>query len=156
MELFARVANIRLLHVPFRGGAEALNEVLGKRIDIMLDPPAILIEHVKNGSLRALATTSIDRFPDLPDVPTVAESGFPGFDVSSWFGVLAPANLPIAISQRLDRELKAIVVQTDVQQRLRALGMIPAVSGAEDFKTQLAAEIAKWRSVVAEARIEQI
>ena len=156
IELFARMANIRLQHVPFRGGAQALNEVLGKRIDFMLDPPAILIEHVKNGSLRALATTSGDRFADLPDVPSVAESGFPDFDVSSWFGVLGPADLPIAILQRLDRESKAIVEQPEVQQRFRALGMMAAVSGPEAFKAQLAAEIAKWRSVVAETRIEQI
>jgi tripartite-type tricarboxylate transporter receptor subunit TctC len=156
IELLAHMANVRLQHVPFRGGAEALNEVLGKRIDFMLDPPAILIEHIKDGSLRALATTSIDRFPDLPDVPTVAESGFPDFDVSSWFGVLGPADLPAKILQRLDGELKATVAQAEVQGHLRALGMIVAVSSPETFTTQLTAEIAKWRSVVAEAGIAQI
>lgn len=156
IELFARMANVKLQHVPFRGGAQALTEVLAKRIDFMIDPPIIFLQHIKEDRLRPLATTSIKRFSDLPDVPTIAESGFPNFDVSSWFGLLGPAGLPEPIVSRLNLEMAGILANPDIQKRLRGIGIVPASSSPDEFKTLVTGTIAKWTSVIADAQIERI
>ena len=156
VELFARMANIKLQHVPYRGGAQALTEVLAKRIDFMLDPPIIFLEHIKDGRLRPLATTSIKRFSDLPDVPTIAEAGFPNFDISSWFGLLGPKGVSDVIVSRLNLEIAGILANPGIQERLRALGTVPAPSSPDEFKSLIAATIEKWKSVIAEAQIERI
>ena len=109
IELFARLAKIRLQHVPYRGGAQALIDVLGKRIDFMIDPPIILLEHIQAGHLRPLATTGATRFEGLPEVPTIAEQGFDGFAVSSWFGLLGPAGMPEQIVTRVNTEVAALL-----------------------------------------------
>jgi len=156
IELYARTMKIKLQHVPYRGGAQALNELLGQRIDFILDPPIIYLEHIKAGKLRPLATTSIKRFSGLPEVPTLAETGAPNFDVSSWFGVLGPAGLPNAVVTRLNADIAAVVAQPDIQERLRALGNVPASSSPDEFKALISGTIAKWTSVIADAHIERI
>lgn len=156
IELFARMAKIKLQHVPYRGGAQALTDVLGKRIDFMLDPPIIFLEHIQAGRLRPLATTGDKRFDGLTDVPTVAESGFDGFAVSSWFGLLGPAGLPDDVVTRLNGEVAAILAQADIRQRLRTLGNVPAPSTPAAFRALVAGTIAKWVTVIDEAQIERI
>jgi tripartite-type tricarboxylate transporter receptor subunit TctC len=156
IELFARMAKVKLQHVPYRGGAQALTDVLGKRIDFMLDPPIIFLEHIQAGRLRPLATTGAKRFAGLPDVPTVAEQGFDGFAVSSWFGLLGPAGMPEPIVTRLNTEIANVLAQADIQRRLQVLGNVPAASSPAAFAALIADTIVKWSSVIEQAQIERI
>ena len=130
--------------------------MLGKRIDFMLDPPIILLEHIQAGHLRPLATTGARRFEGLPEVPTIAEQGFDGFAVSSWFGLLGPAGMPEPVVTRLNTEVAAILAQADIQRRLRTLGNIPASSSPAAFRALIADTIAKWSSLIVEAGIARI
>jgi tripartite-type tricarboxylate transporter receptor subunit TctC len=156
VELFARTANIRVQLVPYRGSPQAVADLLGKRLDFMLDPPTAHLAAIKSGQLRALATTGATRFFALPDVPTVAEGGFPDFVIGSWQGVVGPAGLPDAIVKRLNSELAAIVSEPTVVERLKALGNDPKSSTPDAFRSRVAADIDKWTKVVSVANIERI
>jgi tripartite-type tricarboxylate transporter receptor subunit TctC len=156
MELLAQSANIKFQHVPYRGGAPALTDLLGKRIDLMLDPPTILLEQVKSGNVRILAVTTGTRAPALPDIPTIAEAGVASFDVQGWVGLVGPAGLPEAIVKRLNSEIAAVLNEPAVAERIRALGNEPAPSSPDKFRARLASDIAKWTSVIAAAKIERI
>jgi tripartite-type tricarboxylate transporter receptor subunit TctC len=156
MELLAQSANVTFQHVPYRGGAQALTELLGKRIDLMLDPPTILLEQVKSGNVRILAVTTGARAPALLDIPTIAETGFPGFDVAGWVGLVGPAGIPDAVATRLNAEVSAVLNEPAVAERLRAIGNEPAASSPDKLKARLASDIAKWTSVIAAAKIERI
>jgi tripartite-type tricarboxylate transporter receptor subunit TctC len=156
MELLAQSANVKLQHVPYRGGAQALIDLLGKRIDFMLDPPTILVEQVKTGNVRILAVSTMARAPVLPDTPTIAEVGFPGFDVAGWVGLVGPKDLPDSIVQRLNSEIAAVLSEPAVGDRIRALGNEPAPSSPDRLRARLASDIAKWMSVIATANIERI
>jgi tripartite-type tricarboxylate transporter receptor subunit TctC len=156
VELFAREANITLQHVPYRGSAPAAIDLIAKRLDFMMDPAAALIEHVRDGRLRALAVTSAARFFALPEVPTVTASGVPGYVVTSWQGLLAPAMLPDAILDRLNAEVTAALKEPAVAERLRALGNEPRPSSPQEFKARMAADIAKWTAVVDSSGFERI
>jgi tripartite-type tricarboxylate transporter receptor subunit TctC len=156
MELFAQSAKVKFQHVPYRGGALALADLLGKRIDFMLDPPTILVEQVKTGNVRILAVSTAARAPVLPDTPTIAEAGFPGFDVAGWVGLVGPKGLPDSIVQRLNSEIAAVLSEPVVADRIRALGNEPAPSSPDALRARLASDIAKWMSVIAAANIERI
>lgn len=156
LEHFSRLAGVRIQQVPFRGGAMALTELLGKRIDFLIDPPIVLLETIKAGKLHAIAVTGPTRFSGLPEVATIAEAGFPGFGVTSWMGVVGPAKLPDAIVTRLNAEIAGLVAEPAVAQRIRALGSEPAPGRPEQFKALIAADIARWTKVVADAGIERI
>ena len=156
MEHFARVANIKLQHVPFRGGAPAITELLGKRIDFIAEPPAALVELVRNGQLRAVAVTGGKRFFSLPEAPTVAESGFPGFVITGWQGLLAPANIPDPVLRRLHAVLADVLKEPATIEEPRKLGNDPVPMSPGEFKSRLAAEVETWTKVIAEANIERI
>jgi len=156
MELLAQLANVKFQHVPYRGGAQALTELLGKRIDLMLDPPTILVEQVKAGKVRILAVSTGARSSALPEIPTIAEAGFPGFDVAGWVGLVGPAGLSEAVVRRLNAETAAVLNEQAVAERIRAIGNEPAPSSPDTFKSRLASDIAKWTSVIANAKIERI
>ena len=155
MELFAKTAHIRLQHIPYRGGAPAITDLLGKRVDLVIDPPTALVQHVSEGRLRALAVTADHRFFSLPNVPTIAESGFSGFAVSAYQGVAGPAGLPVALAQKLNGELAKILAEPNVIDQLRRIGNEPRPSTPDQFKARLAADIAKWSAVVADANIDR-
>jgi tripartite-type tricarboxylate transporter receptor subunit TctC len=121
-----------------------------------MDPPAALLEYVRAGRLRALAVTGSTHFFALPDVPTIAESGLPGYRVTAWQGLIAPAGLPDAILRRLNTEVVAILKETDVAARLRTLGNEPKPTTPEEFKARMAADIAKWTAVVESTGFERI
>lgn len=155
-ELLAQRAGVKLVHVPFRGGAQAVVEVLGRRIDFMIDPPLSMIEHLKSGKFRALAITKTTRFSGLPDTPTVAESGFPNFDVGAWFALAAPAGIPDAIVQRLNAATREVLADTSVRERLLTLGAEAKSSSPNELADLIAADIKKWSDVIEKAGIERI
>ena len=156
VELFARVANIRVQLVPYRGSPQAVADLLGKRLDFMLDPPTAHLEAIKSGQLRALATTGSSRFFALPDVPTVAEQGIKDFVIGSWQGVIGPAGLPDDIVKRLNKDVAAVLAEPAVVARLKALGNDPKPSTPDEFKSRVVSDIDKWTKVIAAANIERI
>jgi tripartite-type tricarboxylate transporter receptor subunit TctC len=156
MELFAKMAGLRLQHIPYRGGAPAITDLLAQRIDLLLDPPTALIQHIGDGRLRALAETGRDRFFSFPDVPTIAEAGFPSFAVSAFQGIAAPAGLPGPALLRLNGEIAAVLSDPAVVEKLRKLGNNPAPSSPEQFKARLIADIAQWSKLIADANIDRI
>ncbi len=156
IEYLSRLAGIKIQVVPFRGGNQALTELLGKRIDFLIDPPVALIGQIKSGALHAIGVTGGARFPSLPEIGTVAEAGFPGFSVTSWMGVIGPAKLPPEITARLNAEINALVAEPAVAARIRALGSEPKSGPPEQFKERIAADVARWTKVIADAGIERI
>ena len=156
VEQLAQQAKVHFQHVPYRGGAQALTELLGRRIDFMVDPAIILLEHVRSGKVRILAVTTATRSGELPNIPTVAEAGFPGFDVSGWMGLVAPAGLPDSIVARLNSELSGLLAEPTVIERFRALGNEPRPSSPDKLKVRINDEIAKWNAVIDAAKIARI
>jgi tripartite-type tricarboxylate transporter receptor subunit TctC len=156
VEYLAQQAKVRFQYVPYRSGAQALTELLGKRIDFMVDPAIILLEHVRSGNVRILAVTTATRSSELPNIPTIAEAGFPAFDVSGWMGLVAPAGLPTSIVARLNFELTGLLAEPIIIERLRALGNEPRPSGPDQLKGRIGEEISKWTAVIDAARIARI
>jgi tripartite-type tricarboxylate transporter receptor subunit TctC len=156
IELFAKETKIKLQHVPYRGSAPAAIDLIGKRLDFMMDPPAALMQFVKEGRLRPIAVTGANRFFSVPDVPTIAEAAVPGYLVTAWQGLVAPAGLPPAIVNRLNAEVTGILKEPAVMERLRALGNEPKPTTPDEFKARMAADIAKWTAVVDGGSFERI
>jgi tripartite-type tricarboxylate transporter receptor subunit TctC len=156
MASLAKSAGIALQHVPFRGGPQALTEVLAERIDLFVDAPITLIDHIKAGSLRALAVTPHERSAWLPAVPTVAECGFSDFDVRGWMGLVAPAGLPAVILRAYQTELAKILKETDVVERFKALGTDVRAVTADEFRSRIDGDIERWTKVIADTGIERI
>jgi len=154
-ELLAGIANIKLQHVPYRGGMPAITDLLGKRLDLVIDQPTALLEFIRDGRLRALAVTGSNRFFGLPDVMTVSEAGFPGYDVTSWQGLAGPAGLAPTVMDRLNSELAGILAEPQFGERLRVLGDEPKISTGDAFRARVANDIDVWKKVVAAANIEQ-
>jgi len=150
-ELFKVMAGVEMTHVPYKGSAPALQDLLGGQVQLMFDnlPPSL--PQIKAGKLRALGVTTAARSPALPDVPTIAESGLPGFESSSWFGVLAPAGTPPAIIAKLNAEIAKWLATPEAKDRLVAIGANGAGGSPEDFAKHIAAETAKWAKVVKES-----
>jgi tripartite-type tricarboxylate transporter receptor subunit TctC len=156
IELFALQTKIKVLHVPFRGSSPAVMELVGNRLDFMMDPPATMMEFIKNGKLRALAVSSAKEYFALPSAPTVAESGVKGFDVSAWQGLIAPAGLPEPIVNRLNAEVVNILKDPATVERLHTFGNEPAPSTPAEFKKRLVDDIAKWTMVAEQIHFEKI
>jgi len=147
-ELFKYMANVQIVHVPYKGGGPALADVAGGHLPIFFGTMTLTRDLVKSGRLRALATTSAARSPSWPELPTVAESGVPGFEVSAWYGVLAPAGTPRPVIDRLSGELIKMVRNREVRDGLLAQGSDPVGSTPEEFARHLRNEIDKWAKVV--------
>jgi tripartite-type tricarboxylate transporter receptor subunit TctC len=151
-----RLAGIKIQVVTFRGGNQALTDLLGKRLDFLIDPPIALIGQIKSGALHAIGVTSEKRFAPLSDVGTIAEAGFPGFSVTSWMGMVGPAKLPPDITARLNKEIIALIAEPAVIERIHQLGSDPKGGTPDDFKALIAKDIARWTKVIADAGIERI
>jgi tripartite-type tricarboxylate transporter receptor subunit TctC len=156
IELFALETKIKVQHVPYRGSAPAVTELVAGRLDFMMDPPATMMEFIRNGKLRALAVSSAKPYFALPATPTVAESGVPGFDVSGWQGVVAPAGLAEPIVRRLNAEVVNILKDPTTAERMHTFGNEPAPSTPEAFKQRLVDDIAKWTTVADKIHFEKI
>ena len=153
-ELFKALAGVDLLHVPYKGSPPAHLDLMGGNVDIMFDNIVPVSPHVKQGKLKALAVTTKTRAAALPDVPTMAEAGFPGFEAVAWFGLLAPAGTPKPIVDRLNREVVATLRSPDIKDRLAAMGATTVGDSPEEFGRFMAAESDKWGPIVKRAQIE--
>jgi tripartite-type tricarboxylate transporter receptor subunit TctC len=152
-ELFSQAQKLEMIHVPYKGGAPALTDLIGGQVDMMFSAVSASGPHVKGGRLRALATTGVKPTAGFTELPTVAASGVPGFEVYEWNGLFAPKGTPAAVVERLEKEVRAIVAQPDVQQRLAELGAEPVGSSAADFAAFLKSETAKWSKVIKDGNI---
>lgn len=154
IELFASQAGIRLLHVPYKGSGPALSELLGGQVSTMVDQLTSSIGFIKDGRLRVIAVTAAQRVGALPDVPTLAESGVPGYEASTFLGLLAPAGTPRPVVAKLNAALNKVMALPAVQDRFRALGADPAGSTPEAFGKIIADELVKWRGVAKAANLK--
>src|SRR6267142_4802103 len=154
-ELFKSMAGLEFQTVPFKATPAIITAVKGKDLDGMVEILAPVIPHIKSGSLRALGVTFDHRFAGLPEVPTLAEAGVPGYEASAWNGVAAPAKTPRAIIERLNREISAAVAVPELKQRLQDLGVDARASSPEAMRELLVSETAKWKAVVERAKIEK-
>jgi tripartite-type tricarboxylate transporter receptor subunit TctC len=147
-ELLKSQARLSAVHIPYTGAAPAQLGLLGGQTDFMFDNLASALPQIRGGKLKALAVTTPQRAPALPDVPTMAESGVPGFDVSTWFGVFAPAGTPPAIVARLNEALTAALRTPEMAERLARMGAEPAPTTPQQFAELVARELAKYQKVV--------
>ena len=152
--LFSRITGTQLINVPYKGGPQALTDLIGGQVQVMFGTAAITLTQVRAGRLKPLGVSTAKRSPLLPEVPTIAESGAPGYEMSIWWGVLAPAGMPAAVVDKLYSEIAAILQQPDSQQRLAAEGAEPSPLTSAAFTRLLAAEVAKWQRVAREAGIK--
>ena len=149
MELFKTMANVNLVHIPYKGGSgQMMGDLLGGQVQLasMGFPPAV--PQIKNGRLRAVAVTGLKRSPALPNVPTVDESGLRGFEVSSWYGIFAPAATPKQVVAKVNADMQAILASAEMKSKLDPLGAEPAPGTPEAFARYVRAEIDKWAQVV--------
>jgi tripartite-type tricarboxylate transporter receptor subunit TctC len=137
-----------MTHVPYKGRASAIPDLLGGRVTMMFDNMPSSLPLVKEGKLRALGVTSLKRSPAAPDIPTIAEQGLPGFEAVSWFALFAPAGTPRPVVDRLQSEVKKILLTPDVAKKLTEIGLDPVGSTADELAAWQRAEIAKWAKVV--------
>ena len=151
--LFSRIAGVQLIHVPYKGGAPALTDVMAGQVQLMWGTMPLTLTQVRAGKVKALAVTSAKRSPLLPDTPTIGEAGAPGAEISTWWGILAPAGLPPAILARLNSEIGGMLSQADSSQRLAAEGAEPWPLSSDAFAGVIKSEIEKWARVSREANI---
>lgn len=151
--LLSSTAGLDIRHIPYKGVVAALPDLLAGRLTMMFSPAPIVLSTIRDGRLRALATTSSTRMSLLPDVPTVAESGLPGFDVTVWFGLLAPAGTPAAIVGQLQRETAQVLEISEIREKLTNLGMDVIGNSPEEFAAAVKSETPFWADVIRRARI---
>jgi tripartite-type tricarboxylate transporter receptor subunit TctC len=156
IELFALQTKLKFQHIPFKGSEPAATELVAGRLDFMMDPPASLIGFIRSGKLNALAVSSARSYFALPQTPTIAESGVPGFDVRAWQGLIAPAGLPEPIVRRLNTETVRILQDPATVERMHTFGNEPAPTTPEEFRKRLADDIATWTAVADEIHFEKI
>ncbi|KAA0911725.1 tripartite tricarboxylate transporter substrate binding protein [Pusillimonas sp. ANT_WB101] len=154
-ELLKATTGIDMVHVPYQGGGPMLNDVIGGQIPVGFDNLPSSAGHINAGSLRALAVTSKERWPSFPEVPTMAESGVPGYELSAWFGLLAPAGTPDDIVKKLNVTIAAALKDPEVNNKLAAMGAQPVDNTPKQFAARIKAEVARWIDVVGKNEITQ-
>jgi len=153
-ELLKQVAKIDIVHVPYKGGGPALTDVLAGQVELTFVGAPASMPFIRSGQLRVLAVSTAKRSAALPDVPTVAELGYPGYEVATWYGVLAPARLQVAIANQLSGEIAKVVSAPETRERLLALGIEPVGSTPEQFTAHLKVETARWTPVIHRAGLK--
>jgi len=154
LELLKAKAGVDITHIPYKGSAPAIQDVMGGQVDMMFDTTVVAGPHIESGKLRALAVTSAKRVPSMPNVPTVAESGVPDYEVVSWQAIFAPAGTPKAIVDRLHSEIAKILKEPDMQERIAKLGMQGSEMTTDQITAFQKAEVAKWAQVIKSANIK--
>jgi tripartite-type tricarboxylate transporter receptor subunit TctC len=147
-EQLSGTAQVKMLHVPYKGAAQALTDLMGGRVDMFYSSVPSALAQIKGGKLRAIAVTSKSRSPSLPDVPTVDESGFAGFDATTWFGILAPAKTPQPVIDKLNAEINAALKSPEVGEKIASEGGKPLGGTADTFTALLTADLVKWGGIV--------
>jgi tripartite-type tricarboxylate transporter receptor subunit TctC len=154
-ELLASVINAKLLYVPYKGDATAVTALLGKEIDFIVSPGTAVLGHVKAGTFKAVAVTGSSRWSGMPDVPTVAESGVPGYQVSSWLGIATTAGVPATVVAKLNAAVREAVNVPEVRAKLEQIGGQVRVSSPSEMRDMVASEIAQWSRVIDRTGIER-
>lgn len=152
--LFSHITGAQLINVPYKGGAQALTDLIGGQVQIMFGTAAITLAHIRSGRMKPLGVSTQKRSALLPDVPTLAESGAPGYEMHTCWGVLGPAGMPAAVVSRLNSEMAVILGQPESAKRLEAEGAIPAPLPSAEFTRMLVGEIDKWTRVARDAHIK--
>ena len=153
-ELFASMARIKMNHIPYKGTGPALTDTIAGQTTVLFSSTATSLPHVKSGRLRAIGVTTAKRIPALPDVPTVAESGLPGYEVVLWHGLIGPKGLPRAVVDRINSEVTKALALKETAEQLQNDGVAPAGGTPEQFRAQINKELAIWRKVVADAGVK--
>ncbi len=153
MELLVSMAKISMVHVPYKGGAPSTIATVSGEAQLMFSSIASTLGPIQQGRLRAIAVSTAKRSAVLPNVPTVSEAGLPGYEASSWYGLILPVATPPAIVSRLGNDMTKALESADVKERLVSQGIVPAVGGSEEFRKYIMAEIPKWTKVIRDAKI---
>jgi tripartite-type tricarboxylate transporter receptor subunit TctC len=153
-ELLQGAAGIRLLHVPYKGGGPAIVDVMAGHVDFLFATVLEAVGHLKAGKVKGIAVTSAARSPALPDIPTIAESGYPGFDTGSWIGLLAPAGTPSALVDKISADVRDIISQPEVRQTLISQGATPLSLSPAAFKQRIETDRAKYKQIIQERGIK--
>jgi tripartite-type tricarboxylate transporter receptor subunit TctC len=153
-ELFLHMAGVKMIHVPYRGGGPAMTDLIAGHIQLVFATSQVGLPQVKAGRLRALAVSTPERMSAEPDLPTVAESGVPGYEVTNWHGLIGPKGLPRAVVERLNGEMAKILSLREMEERLQADGMSPAGGTPEQLFEQIRKEVGQWQQVVVRAGIQ--
>jgi tripartite-type tricarboxylate transporter receptor subunit TctC len=154
VEMFKMMTGTDMLHVPYKGLSGALTDLVSGQVQLMFSSAVAMLPQVKAGRLRAIAMTGASRSPAIPDIPTVAEAGVPGYETGSWYGIVAPARTPRAIVERLGHEIAAIARSPEISNRLVSEAVIPVGSTPEEFDAHIRRELARWAEVVRRAKIK--
>jgi tripartite-type tricarboxylate transporter receptor subunit TctC len=152
-ELFRRTAGIDIFAIPYKGGGQAVIDVMAGHVPIFLGAVPVVLPQVKDGRFKALAVTTAKRATAMPEVPTIAETGYPGYEVSNWYGLVAPAGTPRAVIDRLARDAAAIISSREAAKRLGDLGHEAVTSTPDQFGAYIRSEIARWAAVAKETGI---
>jgi tripartite-type tricarboxylate transporter receptor subunit TctC len=153
-ELFKAMTGTYMLHVPYRGSPAAITDLIGGQADLIFDNLSSVGSHVKSGRVRGIGVSGLKRSPTFPDMPTIAESGLPGVDVSSWYAIMAPAKTPPETVAAVAEEVRRILALPDVRQTLDAQGLAPVGMRPADFAAHIRRETASWAKVIREANIK--
>jgi hypothetical protein len=153
-ELFASASNIELTHIPYKGIGPSFADVMSGNLQMILPTVASVVQQVKAGNMRALAVTSLERSPLLPEVPTTDEAGMPGFQLEAWFGLLAPTHTPPEVINRINEELSAILNLPDVKETLARDGAVPRPSSPDAFKKLIVSDLERWNRVIKQASLK--
>ena len=148
VEYFKLLAKVDIVHIPYKGTGPALADLVGGQVSLTITGMPPLVPHLNSGRLRGLAVTTIERVPELPSLPTIAESGYPEYEINSWQGMFAPRGTPGALIVRLNRDIASALKSADVRERFSVLGAQPVGNSPEQFEKHVKAEIAKWARVV--------
>lgn len=154
LELFIATTGAPLVHVPYKGDAPAVTDMMGGQIPAGFNAIGTSLPHVKAGKLRPVAVVAKERFPELPDVPTFAELGYPAVDANTWFGLVAPAGTPAEVVQRLNKEINEVLKEPEVRAKFAGQGGVPVGGSPADFDKFIRADIAKWEKLVKERNIK--
>lgn len=155
-ELLKQETGAAIVHIPYNGMAQAVNDVIAGNVHLMFAGVSTVLPQIKAGKLKAIAVAGPDRLPQLPDLPTVAESGYPGFDVTSWYGIVAPSKVPAPILDKLQRDIAEILKEDSIKEKFMGLGVVATPTTRDEFAKLIASDTKKWTDIIKTAGIEPI